>query len=671
MAVKKIAKNFTDDVSFQREMNALLHLRKNGGHPNIYSLRENFNEGNYYILVFDLVSGGEMFDHLIRQGAYSEADAARLVREVASALAFLHGIGCVHADLKPENLMLSTEMASSSAIKLVDFGCAQVTAKDSVFQDAKKGGTVAKTVAYCPPEVLDQRRASSIFQPSMDMWALGVILYIMLTGTHPFDLEGNASDDEIKKTILTGQGPPLKDSPFTAHLSTDAIDVIRRLLNPNPRKRMTAIQMLDHPWVRGETARKDKMADSDKRLAMYRVFKSRLEAQVFEDIINWSEQTNDDAAKKMSLLERSFNTFDPQRKGYITTKDLKRLTERQPPDVNDGAAAVQLEMNEDTTPLSLSGFSELLSDHMKNKFYPKGHVVYRQGEKGNHMYFINSGTVEVSTKGGIKTKRSQGDFFGEGACLDPKQIRSSTIKCLTPVHLIEISKEYFDKYLKSGGENLNLNLREKSQTRKQNRARSILRLQQNLRELQLKKGDYLFKVGDKGRDVFILEEGKVDVIVEGQVVFIVKPGDMLGESAFLFSRPRNASAKCATKECKLHVMEARAFSRFLKSYPQAKGPIHDIAKRREFQKAIVFKTKKCFPSDPKDLRAAFDAADEDSSGVLSLEDVRSMLKRMDPTLTEEEVQSILKALDLDESGEVKFEEFKRIFQLDEAKASAI
>jgi len=171
--------------------------------------------------------------------------------------------------------------------------------------------------------------------------------------------------------------------------------------------------------------------------------------------------------------------------------------------------------------------------------------------------------------------------------------------------------------------------------------------------------------------VFILEEGKVDVIVEGQVVFIVKPGDMLGESAFLFSRPRNASAKCATKECKLHVMEARDFSRFLKSYPQAKGPLHDIAKRREFQKAIVFKTKKRFPSDPKDLRAAFDAADEDNSGVLSLKNVRSMLKRMDPTLTEEEVQSILKALDLDESGEVKFEEFKRIFQLDEAKASAI
>ena len=140
MAVKKIGKNFTDDVSFQREMNALLHLRKNGGHPNIYSLRENFNEGNYYILVFDLVSGGEMFDHLIRQGAYSEADAARLVREVASALSFLHGIGCVHADLKPENLMLSTEMASSSAIKLVDFGCAQVTAKDSVFQGAKERG---------------------------------------------------------------------------------------------------------------------------------------------------------------------------------------------------------------------------------------------------------------------------------------------------------------------------------------------------------------------------------------------------------------------------------------------------------------------------------------------------------------------------------------------------
>jgi aminoglycoside phosphotransferase len=103
VAVKKISKRATDDVSFQREMEALLHIRKCGGHPHICGLRSNYDQGDFYYLVLDMVSGGEMFDHLCTHGAYSEADAARLIREVASALAFLHGLNCVHGDIKPEN----------------------------------------------------------------------------------------------------------------------------------------------------------------------------------------------------------------------------------------------------------------------------------------------------------------------------------------------------------------------------------------------------------------------------------------------------------------------------------------------------------------------------------------------------------------------------------------
>ena len=95
VAVKKIPKRFTNDTSFQKEMNAFHQIRMNGNHPNICGLRENFDEGDHFYLVMDLISGGEVFDRLIDSGAYSEADAARLVREVGSALAFLHGIGLV------------------------------------------------------------------------------------------------------------------------------------------------------------------------------------------------------------------------------------------------------------------------------------------------------------------------------------------------------------------------------------------------------------------------------------------------------------------------------------------------------------------------------------------------------------------------------------------------
>ena len=101
-ALKKISKRLTNKASFMQEIDALMHIRESGGHPNICRLRENFDEGGYYYLVLDLISGGELFDQLARSGPYSEADAARLVREVASALAYLHGVGIVHSDLKPE-----------------------------------------------------------------------------------------------------------------------------------------------------------------------------------------------------------------------------------------------------------------------------------------------------------------------------------------------------------------------------------------------------------------------------------------------------------------------------------------------------------------------------------------------------------------------------------------
>lgn len=100
VAVKKIWKEFTNREDCQREMNALLHIRAHGGHPHICSLRENFDEAEHFALVLDLINGGELFDRLVENGAYSELDASRLMREVASAINFLHGIGVVHGDVR-------------------------------------------------------------------------------------------------------------------------------------------------------------------------------------------------------------------------------------------------------------------------------------------------------------------------------------------------------------------------------------------------------------------------------------------------------------------------------------------------------------------------------------------------------------------------------------------
>ena len=673
VALKKLPKKHTDDLLFTREMDALMHLRQEGGHPNICGLRENFEEGNHYYITLDLIEGGEMFDHLVNQGAYSEADASRLIREVASALAFMHGIGMVHGDLKPENLMLSTNNPSDACIKIVDFGCAQITLENNLTlkdleaatggksannnnnnnndddDDDETGGMIGNTPAYCPPEVLDEDRRGNSMDPAMDMWALGIILYIMLTGLHPFDLNGASTDDEILERIIQQEEPPLRNSPITAHLSESAVDLIEKLIKWDAKDRITALDMLEHPWVQGKTATRSKMENSDKRLSMHRYFKTQLEARIFADIVQMAPVSHDDAdiAKRTSLIERAFRKMDPNQKGYISGKDLKKI---------DGS------VDQNAAPLSLSGFSDLLSVNMKNKHLPKGHVVYREGDVGNHMYFINSGTIEVTTKDGSKTRRGPGDFFGEGALVNPRNTRSATIETVTPVHAMEISREYFEKYMAtSEGGGLSFTLKEKDKTRKRNRAKEILRAQNSLNTRSFRKGDHVYKVGQEGSELFILESGDVDVMVEDYTVFKMKPGDMCGEHSLLFARPRNTTAVCRSDMCKFQVMRALDFYKFMENFSAAKEGIEHMCLRREFQKALVFKTKRPFPTNERDLRAAFNAVDDDRTGNITLDNVRQMLTRMDPTLEEKDVQAILQSLDLDQNGVVTFSEFKKIF----------
>jgi serine/threonine protein kinase len=659
VAVKKISKELTDNAAFQREMDALMHLRQTGGHPNICGLRENFEEGDSYYLVMDLVTGGEMFDKLCEKGAYSEADAARLVREVCSALAYLHGIGIVHGDLKPENLMLSSPKDAEAVIKVVDFGCAQVNPVEAELfgrmgrPPSPPRKATGNTPAYSPPEVLANSMATqSGIQASSDMWALGVIVYIMLTGAHPFDLYGRATDEEIIEKIVSGKAPPLRNSEVTDHLSPDAIELIERMITWDPKKRATALELLEHPWVRGSTARTNKMEASHKKLAKYRKFRSRLEAKVFADMIALSDNVaTDELARRASLIERAFHNLNPGAKGYLSASDLRSF----------GDEGDELE------DLSLSSFQDLLAENMKNRYYPKGHTIYKEGEKGDVMYFINSGSVEVYTKDGFSEKiMKPGSFFGEGALLDQDGKHSTSVRCLTPVHAIEVSRDYFKKYLSSDA-NVKLSVREMNKTRKNQRLKSILLLQQSMEDRLYSKGDFLFKEGENS-ELMIMDEGAVDITVQGHKVVTVQPGELIGYRSFMFGRPTNVSAQCVSDSCRLHVPKPRDFHKLLKSQPVLEDSIREMCLRREFRKALCLATKKPFPRNEKELKEAFELIDLDKSGFLNLDEIKVMIEKLDPTYTEKEVQDILNSLDLDETGKVSWAEFKRIFGVIDAMA---
>ena len=358
-------------------MNALLHIRANGGHPNICMLRENFDEADDYLLVLDLVDGGEMFEYLVRHGAYSEADAARLVRQVANALDFLHGIGIVHADLKPENVMLR-KTRGDAVIKLIDFGCSEVLShpEEETTGVRLPSRTLTHqegaTTAYCPPEAFDNEKIA--IDASVDMWALGVIVYMMLLGRHPFDLDCDASDEEIGRRIKEQRQPPLKNSPLAGNLSPSALDLLSKLMEPDPKKRMTAHDMLHHPWVTGETASEYVMEDSAERLKQLHRYTSGIEKNVIERLLSYSSE--EDSMDKLidkqeSLLERAFDHLDKDKKGYLDRKDLKAFTTTK-------LRRTRTNREEAEHKMSFNHFSDLIGKNMRSVHFKKGQVVYNE-----------------------------------------------------------------------------------------------------------------------------------------------------------------------------------------------------------------------------------------------------------------------------------------------------
>jgi len=259
-ALKVINKKYTDQSSFHRETDALLRIYDNGGHRNISGLRDVYEDSSCYYLVLDMISGGEIFDHLVEGGAFCEADASRLMREAASALMFLHENGIVHSDLKPENLMLTSKRRKHGSLKIIDFGSAIVAHdidKEVVGQsDCKTYDVSTGTIAYWPPERFANGGCCKPTE-AMDMWSTGVILYIMLTGIHPFDPEGHASDKEIELRIKGDPTYPICASRVS-HLSASAIDLIKKLLEPDPMKRLDAAGMFEHSWFKENAAKRSK-----------------------------------------------------------------------------------------------------------------------------------------------------------------------------------------------------------------------------------------------------------------------------------------------------------------------------------------------------------------------------------------------------------------------------
>nr|XP_015800147.2 calcium/calmodulin-dependent protein kinase type II subunit gamma isoform X26 [Nothobranchius furzeri] len=203
-------------------------------HPNIVRLHDSIAEEGFHYLVFDLVTGGELFEDIVAREYYSEADASHCISQILESISHIHQHDIVHRDLKPENLLLASKM-KGAAVKLADFGLAIEVQGD---QQAWFG--FAGTPGYLSPEVL---RKDPYGKP-VDIWACGVILYILLVGYPPF-----WDEDQHKLYQQIKAGAYDFPSPEWDTVTPEAKNLINQMLTINPAKRITADQALKHPWV--------------------------------------------------------------------------------------------------------------------------------------------------------------------------------------------------------------------------------------------------------------------------------------------------------------------------------------------------------------------------------------------------------------------------------------
>ena len=243
-------------------------------HPHVVSVKEIVTTPTNTYIVMELLSGGELFSRIVEKGSFSEEEAAGLFCQVLLALEYLHSLDVVHRDIKPENILYNAK--GGNDIKLIDFGYAGIWSSDSELSG------LCGTPDYVAPEVLswyeDDERGETYGKAS-DMWSLGVLMYVLLSGCTPF-----SHDDEAEQLELVAKAEYEFHDAEWADISEDAKDLIRNLLVVDPDERFTMEQVLEHPFLKGtlEQTRIDTQKRREMQASRTKTSKSARSAPVDE-----------------------------------------------------------------------------------------------------------------------------------------------------------------------------------------------------------------------------------------------------------------------------------------------------------------------------------------------------------------------------------------------------
>ena len=250
MKIIKKRKNRSND---EKEILNEIEILKKLDHPKILKVIDFYSTTKKYYIITEYCPEGELFNEIIKVGKFDEGQAAFIINQILKAVTYCHKMNIIHRDIKPENIMITNrEKNGCLQVKLIDFGTAKI------FEKGVQENKYVGSSYYMAPEVIKRK-----YDEKCDLWSIGVILYILLTGRPPFD--GN-DDEEILENVKKG----VYDKwayPFPL-LSAHGKDLIFKLLQYDPKKRLSAEEAIEHPWFKtAEFKKKDKVNTISPELA--------------------------------------------------------------------------------------------------------------------------------------------------------------------------------------------------------------------------------------------------------------------------------------------------------------------------------------------------------------------------------------------------------------------
>ena len=305
----KIIKKTNKSENEENIMNEINILRKLD-HPNIVKIKEFYITNNEYILVTEYCPEGELFYEIKNFAPFNETLTAWYMKQILSAVCFCHKLKIIHRDLKPENILISKKNKNGlNLIKIIDFGTA-------MFKN-NTDKSLTGSLYYISPEVLSKDRK---YTEKCDVWSCGIIMYILLTGIPPFNGD---SDEEIINKIINGK-IHMHRYPWPI-ISSEAKDLVKKLLNYDENVRLTAEEALKHPWFESHNAQSDdidwifKVKNPNKLLNNLTKYRSDnvLRSTVFAYLVHNNIQLN-----KVHEAIKLFNRIDKNGDGQISKEEL-------------------------------------------------------------------------------------------------------------------------------------------------------------------------------------------------------------------------------------------------------------------------------------------------------------------------------------------------------------